>query len=269
MILDAIIKIIMVKRQHLRNIKLTIQYDGTDYCGFECQKNGPSIQAALEKALQKLFGNPIRIIGASRTDAGVHACCQVICFKVKNPIPVKKIPQALNGCLPSAIRVIAAAEAGPKYNPRFAAQSKFYEYLIYNSELINPLFNRYVWHVRPKLNLTAMRKAAKYLVGKHDFSSFCAAHGNAKDRIRIIHKLVISHSSVSLWKSCQLSVVSCQLIGNGFLYKMVRNIVGTLVEVGLGKRTPAEVKEILTARNRNKAGRTAPPHALCLAKVNF
>ncbi|MDI6731073.1 MAG: tRNA pseudouridine(38-40) synthase TruA [Candidatus Margulisbacteria bacterium] len=258
----------MAARPTLCNIKLTIQYDGTDYCGFERQKNGPSIQAAVEKALQKIFKTPTRIIGASRTDAGVHACCQVVSFKTKSPIPVRRIPQALNGILPPAIRVMAASLVGPKYNPRFAAKSKTYEYLIYNGEVLNPLFNRFVWHIRPRLNIAAMKKAAKYLVGKHDFSSFCASHSNNKDPIRVLHQLVISHSSVVIWDSCQLSVVSCKLKGNGFLYKMVRNIVGTLVEVGMGKRKPQDVKAIIDAKDRKKAGRTAPAQGLCLVKVN-
>lgn len=251
----------------MKNIKLILQYDGTDFCGFERQNNGRSIRAEIEKALQKIFEIPSKIIGTSRTDAGVHACCQIINFKTKKSIPTERIPAALNSFLPEEIRIVKAEEKDQDYISRFAVTSKEYEYLIYNGQILNPLFKRFVWHVRPKLDITAMKKAAKYLVGKHDFSSFCAANSDDKDKVRVLHKIVIRNTKSVIWSGCQLSVVSCQLIGNGFLYKMVRNIVGTLVEVGLGKWNCTDMKRILTEKDRKKAGRTAPPQGLCLTKI--
>lgn len=253
----------------MRNIKLTLQYDGSDFCGYEKQKNGRSIRAEIEKALQTLFKQPFKIIGTSRTDAGVHACCQVINFKTSKLIPIYKMVSALNSFLPEEIRIIKAEEKDKEYSSRFAVKSKEYEYLIYNGAILNPIFKRFVWHVRPKLNIAAMKMAAKYLVGKHDFSSFCAAHCEDKDRVRIIQQLVIRHSTLVIWKGCKLSAIRIKFVGPGFLYKMVRNIVGTLVEVGLGIRKYTEMERILTEKDRKKAGRTAPAQGLCLVKVNF
>jgi len=251
----------------VRNIKLTLQYDGTNFCGFERQNNGRSIRAEIEKALQKIFENPSKIIGTSRTDAGVHACCQIINFKTNKSIPIEKIPAALNSFLPEEIRIVKAEEKDIDYISRFAVKSKEYEYLIYNGQYLNPLFKRFVWHVRPKLDITAMKKAAKYLVGKHDFSSFCAANSDDKDKVRVVKQIVIRNTKCVIWEGCKLSVVSCKFVGPGFLYKMVRNMVGTLVEVGMGKRNYTDMKLILTEKDRKKAGRTAPAHGLCLTRI--
>jgi tRNA pseudouridine38-40 synthase len=193
----------------------------------------------------------------------------VVCFKTQSSIPLKRIPLALNGRLPASIRVVSAALVGPKFNPRFAARSKTYEYLVYNGKILNPLCAPFVWHIRQPLNITAMQSAAKYLVGKHDFSSFRAAHSKNSNFVRILHQFVIRYSSLVIWPSCKLEVLSFKVTGNGFLYKMVRNLVGTLVEVGLGRTTPEAIKKILKAKNRKFAGRTAPAHALCLTRIHY
>ena len=253
----------------VRNIKLTLQYDGTNFSGFELQPGKKTIRGELEKALTKLFKQKIKVIGVSRTDAGVHAADQIVNFKLKNPLPVKNIPAALNSCLPLAIRIIKAQEVGQGFKSRSAAQSKEYEYLIFNGQILPPILINLAWQIKPKLRLPSMRKAAKVLIGKHDFKSFCASNSDDHNFIRTLHQLVIRHSSLVIWEEQGIKVIRIKVCGNGFLYKMVRNIVGTLVEVGLGKLRVNDVKKILLAQDRKLAGRTAPAQGLCLVKVNF
>ena len=155
------------------------------------------------------------------------------------------------------------------FNARYDAKSKEYEYLIYNGQVLPPHIRHLVWHVKPKLDLAKMKQAAKFLVGKHDFSSFCAADGDDTNFVRIIHQLGIRHSSLGIWQGFKVPVMSIRVKGNGFLYKMVRNIVGTLVEIGIGRREVSEVKKILLAKDRKLAGRCAPGQGLCLVKVNY
>jgi tRNA pseudouridine38-40 synthase len=255
----------------MKNLKLTIQYDGSGFAGYELQLHQRTVRAELEKALFKLFKKKIKLVSSSRTDAGVHAVGSVISFSVPQIIPVTKIAAALNALLPEDIRVIKAqAKAKAQgFNARFDAKSKIYEYLIYNGQFLPPHIRNLVWHVKPKLNLAAMRKAAKYFIGKHDFSSFCASGGDDTNFVRIVHQLGIRHSSLGIWQGFMVPVISIRVKGNGFLYKMVRNMVGTLVEVGLGKRETSEVKKILLAKDRRLAGRCAPGKGLCLVKVNY
>jgi tRNA pseudouridine38-40 synthase len=248
----------------VRNIKLTFQYDGTDFSGYELQPGKRTIRGELEKALQKIFRKKISISAASRTDAGVHALEAVVFLKTESSIPVSKLSAALNSILPEDVRVMKAEEGKGK-----KIRGKTYEYLIYNGSVCPPLIRRFVWHVKPKLNLPAMRRAAKFLIGRHNFSSFAAGGGSDRNYNKIIHSFVICHLSFVIWDSCKLSVVSCKLRGNGFLYKMVRNIVGTLVEVGLRRRKPEEIKTILLSKDRKRAGRTAPPQGLCLTKIAY
>jgi len=253
----------------VKNIKLTLQYDGTNFSGYELQPGKRTIRGEIEQALRKIFKHKISIVSSSRTDAGVHALSNVINFKIDSSIPTSKLPQALNSCLPEDIQILKAEEKGKGFNARFDSESKEYEYLIYNAPILNPLFRRFVWQVKPKLDLSAMRKAAKILVGKHDFSSFCASGGDDKNFVRIIHSLVIGHWSLVIWGKQKVKVIRIKVKGNGFLYKMVRNLVGTLVDVGLGKIGPLKVKEILDAKDRRLAGKTAPSRGLCLLKVNY
>jgi len=199
----------------------------------------------------------------------VHALQNVINFKTAQKIPVARIPAALNSILPEDIRVLKAEEKGASFNSRFDAKSKDYEYLIYNANILPPVLRKLVWHVKPKLDLMAIRKAAKILEGKHDFSSFCASGSDDKDFVRTIYKLIIRKRNLILWEGPKLSVISFKFVGDGFLYKMVRNLVGTLVEVGLGKIGLEKLRVILAAKDRRRAGRTAPPQGLCLVKVNY
>ncbi|MFH1386742.1 MAG: tRNA pseudouridine(38-40) synthase TruA [bacterium] len=257
------------------NYKLTFSYDGSDFSGYELQPGKRTIRGEVEKALYRIFKQPVKIYSSSRTDSGVHALGNVISFTTKSSIPPSNLQKALNAVLPDDIRIVGSeigrSKIGGKkeFNARFDAKSKTYEYLIYNGEVLPPHLRKLVWHVKPKLNLAAMKKAAKYLVGKHDFSSFCAAGGDDSNFIRILHSLDIGHWKLVIFPSCKSSVVSCKFSGNGFLYKMVRNLVGTLVDVGLGKTKPETVKEILKAKNRRLAGRTAPAQGLCLVRVKY
>jgi tRNA pseudouridine38-40 synthase len=253
----------------VRNIKLILQYDGAGFSGYELQPGKKSIRGEIEKSLFKLFNKKIRITAASRTDAGVHALNNVINIKINHPIPAAKLVLALNSLLPEDIRVVKANEVSKNFNARFDVKSKTYEYLIYNGKNLNPIFRRFVWQVKPKLDLKAMRKAAKILVGKHDFSSFCASRGDDRNFVRTIHSFVIRHSSFMIWGGSKLKVISLRVTANGYLYKMVRNMVGTLAEVGLGRILPGEIEAILMANDRKLAGRTAPAAGLCLIKVNY
>lgn len=253
----------------MRNIKLTLEYDGADFCGFAPQIAKRSVRGEIEKALFKLYKTHIKVIGASRTDAGVHALCQSVNFAVKQNIPIDKIPTALNSCLPDDIRILSAKIVSKNFNARFSAKSKEYEYLIYNGKDLPVHIRKIVWQVRRKLKFSAMRKAAKFLVGKRDFSSFATSGGSAKTFSRNLKKVEIRKSKIIIWKGSRFEVLCFKIKGDGFLYRMVRNMVGTLVDVGLGKISPQKVKEILNLKNRKFAGRCAPPQGLCLTKVNY
>ncbi|MEA3494233.1 MAG: tRNA pseudouridine(38-40) synthase TruA [Candidatus Margulisiibacteriota bacterium] len=253
----------------MRNIKLVLQYDGTNFCGYELQPGKRSVRGEIEKALHKLFKIKTRIIGVSRTDSGVHAIAQVVNFKTTNQIPTKRIPAALNSCLKDDIRILGAEEKGKEFNSRYAAKSKEYEYLIFNGAIIPPSVRRVAWHIKYKLDLAAMKEAAKILVGKHDFSSFCASRSDDKNFVKRIYKLSIKKRKLAVFSGEKIDLVSVRVKGDGFLYKMVRNMVGTLMEVGLGNKITSDIKNILYGRNRRLAGRTAPSHGLCLIKVHY
>jgi len=251
----------------VRNISLILQYDGAAFCGYELQPGERTVRGQLETALRKIFSEKIKLISSSRTDSGVHALALVCNFKTKSSFPASKSPKALNGCLPKEIRVIKAKTK--KFHARYDAKSKVYEYLIYNGETLPPFLKNITWHVKPRLDLALMRKAAEVLEGKHDFSSFCASGSDDKDFVRNIYKISIRRRKIEIWESSKFEVISCKFKGNGFLYKMVRNMVGTIVEAGLGRIDQADVKRILKGRERKLAGRCAPPQGLALIKVNY
>jgi tRNA pseudouridine38-40 synthase len=251
------------------NLKLIIQYDGSGFSGYELQPGKRTIRGELEQAFKRIYKTSVKLYSSSRTDAGVHALGNVISFHAPLEIELSHLPAALNSLLPEDIRVIKAESVKDDFNARFDAKSKTYEYLIFNGRIMPPSIRKLAWQVKPRLKLTAMKKAAKYLVGKHDFSSFCAAGSDDKDFVREIHSLVIGNWSLVIWGGEKKEVIRIRITGDGFLYKMVRNLVGTLVEVGLGQREPGEIKEILAAKDRRQAGKTAPAHGLCLIKVVY
>jgi tRNA pseudouridine38-40 synthase len=252
----------------VRALKLVLQYDGTNYGGWQVQDNALTIQELLEKALATVLQDKIRVSAASRTDAGVHALAQVGAFRTSDPFPARKLFRALNGILPSDIRVIEIAEVDEGFVPRYAKQ-KTYRYALGCGEYLSPFQSRYAWHVREKLDFEAMQAAAKACIGKHDFTSFTAAGGGEKSHVRTI--LGIDFGSGGIVSTCagDEEVYHFDITADAFLYKMVRNIVGTLVEVGRGKIEPAEIPRIIEAKDRPLAGPTAPAHGLCLIKVEY
>jgi tRNA pseudouridine38-40 synthase len=244
----------------MRNVRLIVQYDGTDYAGYQAQPGRSTIQGELQKALSSLLAEDVRVVGASRTDAGVHAKGQVVSFTTQNVIPIARIVSALNALLPRDIACIQADEASAEFHPQYAALRKQYSYRILNRELPSPFAARYSWHVRQALDLQAMNEGTGFLVGTHDFAAFRAAGGSARTSIREI---------LSLKVAAQEDFFEVHVEGNGFLYMMVRIIVGTLVDVGLGRMTPRRVGDILTSRDRGQAGITAPPQGLTLVRIDY
>lgn len=244
----------------MKRIKLTIAYDGTNYCGWQIQPNGITIEEVLNKALKKLTGEDILVIGASRTDSGVHAMGNVAVFDTETTIPAEKIAVALNQRLPEDIVIVKSEEVADDFHPRYCDCSKTYEYHIINTRIPVPtkrLTNYFVSYV---LDIEKMRQAASYLVGEHDFVSFCNVRTDVENTVRTIYTLDILTNG---------DEITVRITGNGFLYNMVRIIVGTLIRVGRGFYEPEKVKEILEARDRKAAGVTAPAHGLMLMEIKY
>ena len=245
----------------MRRIRIFVAYDGTNYCGWQIQPNGITIEEKLNKALNRLTGEDIRVIGASRTDSGVHALGNVAVFDTESPIPPERFSYALNQRLPEDIVVVKSDEVPFDWHPRYQDNiSKTYEYHIYNAQMPNPLKTRYCTFVSFPLDIGAMREGAKYLIGAHDFVSFCNVRTDVEDTVRTIYSLDILPVG---------DEITIRIQGNGFLYNMVRIIVGTLVRVGRGFYTPEQVQEILEAKNRKAAGVTAPPQGLFLVGIEY
>ncbi len=244
----------------MRRIKLVVAYDGTNYCGFQVQNNGPTIEGELNRVLSELFGEDIRVIGASRTDSGVHAYCNVAVFDTGARMPAEKMIYAINQRLPEDIKVQSSCEVSQDFHPRHTDTRKTYEYRIYNTGVQNPMKRHYALWDYHNLNVDRMKEAAAYLVGEHDFKSFCSADTQVESTVRTIYDLSVTQ------KGEDITISVC---GNGFLYNMVRIIAGTLLEVGKGKIEPNEMGKILAALNRQAAGPTAPAHGLTLVKYEF
>jgi tRNA pseudouridine38-40 synthase len=244
--------------------KLIIAFDGTRYQGWQVQKIGMGVQEKIEESLAKLFPSGPRLHSSSRTDTGVHALGMVAHFEV--PLGAwkqsgRKLALALNAWLPEDIRIITASQTGKEFHARFDAGSKQYRYFVWNHPAMNPLIRHSAWHVPRPLDVRAMRGAAHCFVGRHDFQSFAANSGYAKEsNIRTV-------SRCDLRKGGRLLTFIIE--GDGFLYKMCRGIVGTLVQIGLGKFSPAEVNAMLAKKDRRVAGMTAPAHGLVLWKVKY
>ena len=244
----------------MRNVKVVVEYDGADYFGFQYQPNVPTIQGELERVLSKIVKEKVTVYGSGRTDAGVHAAGQVINFKTEGSIPTDRICVAMNTLLPRSISALDACEVDERFHARYSARSRLYRYDILNREYKSALMGRYTWHVRSLLDAEAMREGAQYLCGVHDFSSFCCADSDDKTSVRRLIAIDVQR---------QDGHVIIEVRANAFLRSMVRVVVGTLVEVGLGKRSGSEILDILKAMDRRAAGKTAPPQGLCLMEVEY
>ncbi len=253
-----------------RNIKLIVEYDGTDFYGFQSQPVKPTIQQALEKALHGLFQEKIKITAASgRTDAGVHAEAQVVNFKTTSELLLHRVERGLNHFLPDSISVLSAEEVSADFHARFHAISKTYEYRIWNLSARPAIWRNRAYHESAPLDLALMKKAAKYLIGKHDFRAFTSEEKIVKSRDvrRDQISFIRTVKKITLKKMGHMIVMSVE--ADGFLYHMVRNFAGTLVAVGKGKLRPQDIKTILKSHDRKKAAETLPAHGLCLKKVIY
>jgi tRNA pseudouridine38-40 synthase len=244
----------------LRTIKLTLQYDGTDYVGWQVQPNGRSIQAELERALGSLLKEKVAVTGAGRTDSGVHALGQVASFRTERTLPLRAFVAGANSLLPRDIAVLEAVEREEGFHARRSARGKHYRYSIVNRPCRAPLERRFAWEVFQPLDQDAMQRAGVALVGRHDFSSFRASDCEAATAVREIRRLEVRREQERIF---------VEIEAPAFLKHMVRNIAGTLVEVGLGRRRADSMAALLAAGDRRLAGATAPAHGLCLNEVFY
>ncbi len=247
----------------MRNIAMLIRYDGTNYHGWQRQKNGISVQQAVETSLAALTGEEIEITGCSRTDAGVHALEYLFHFHSETEIPVERLPYALNYHLPKDISALSAWEMEPEFHARFSAKGKRYVYRIWNSGIRNPFVSRHSWQMPYRLDVDAMIEAAPILEGTHDFAGFMAAGGSQKTTVRTVSLCRVERDAE------QRELITVTVEADAFLYNMVRIITGTLVEIGLGRIQVEELPAILQSCDRKRCGMTAPPQGLFLKKVYY
>ena len=286
-----------------RNLRLIISYDGTDFHGWQRQPHAATIQECLESAIERILGEKVHVYGSGRTDAGVHALNQVANFKTACPIPCENLVKALNNILEPTVRIKDASEVPLRFHARRDARSKTYRYRILQAPIASPFVNRFVWHYPFKLNVERMAAAARLFEGEHDFTSFAAAEGGSGDeslsngyavpallpvpptQAGVPVPLTPAREPVPACKTeatlvrriftsrflrrPRMSMLIYEVTGNGFLHHMVRNMVGTLIEVGRGKLEPDDITRILIARDRSMAGPTAPAQGLCLMRVEY
>lgn len=271
----------------MKRIKLTVAYDGTNYSGWQIQSNACTIEAVLDKAIEQVTGEKVHVIGASRTDAGVHAMGNVAVFDTASSIPGERWAYAINRYMPEDVTVMESREVSSEFHPRHCNTEKTYEYTILNTEFSVPQLRNFSWHVQGDLNLYAMRQAAGYLVGEHDFKSFCCVKTQAESTVRTVYSIEVEikngigsetqsteASAAEAYEAAYPASARCKLVkiritGNGFLYNMVRIIAGTLVQVGKGRISPEKISEMLEICDRTAAGQTAPPQGLMLLNINY
>ena len=250
---------------NMRNLKMVLAYDGTEYSGWQVQPAAATIQGTLATAIGRVTGEKVVPQGSGRTDAGVHALGQVATFATESPIPAENLVNALNDVLPSAIRVLEAAEMPTEFHARKSAQAKTYRYRIYRGGICPPFVARYVWHYPYPLDEVMMQQVASEIVGEHDFTSFAAVDPERGQQEEVSNVRRIFRSS---WER-QGDEFVYTVRGNGFLHHMVRNLVGTFLLVGKGTLKPGDLASILEARSRSAAGATAPASGLCLVSVEY
>jgi len=244
----------------MRTILLILEYDGTDFAGWQLQPNGRSVQEVVEGALAELLGEPVRLHSAGRTDAGVHACAMPVHFTTQRDLPLRAFRDGLNRLLPADVAVYAAYEMPDTFHARFGARAKWYRYSIDRRSVRSPLSGRRAWQVRGILDLDAMREAAALLVGEHDFAAFRASGCAAKTTIRRLDAIDLVEEG---------TLLHIDVRGSGFLRNMVRMLVGTLIDVGKGKRPGIDIPRLLANEPGLRSGPTAPPHGLCLMSVDY
>lgn len=246
----------------MRNIKLIIEYDGTNYCGWQTQENGPSIQESIEKALFKLTGEETNVNGSGRTDARVHARGQVANFFTSSTVPGNKFSYALNNLLPRDIVIKDSDEVDADFHARFSAKGKTYSYHMINSKFPSALYRNYAYHINycERLDIGRMKEAAKTFVGTYDFAGFMAAGSIVKDTVRTIFEISVESEG---------EMIHLYYKGSGFLYNMVRIITGTILYAGIGRIEPDEIKDIILSKDRSRAGITVPPGGLYLEEVYY
>ena len=245
----------------MRNIKMTIRYDGSRYKGFQRLKdNDMTIQGKIEDVLSKMTSESIEIIGSGRTDMGVHAYGQVANFKTNSSLSIEKMQSYLYEYLPEDIVITKLEEVDERFHSRYNAKSKVYLYKIYNNKFHDPFLRRYTTHIPKKLDIELMKEASKYFIGEHDFTSFASSKSKKKSNVRTIHSINIKEEN---------GLIEIYFEGNGFLYNMVRIMTGALIDVGLGKKTPEDIKNMLEVKNRAMASDTAPSKGLFLYKVKY
>lgn len=245
----------------MRNIKLTIEYDGKDFNGWQKQPNKLNIQGTIEQAITRITGEEVELNASGRTDSGVHALGQVANFKTNINIPIEKIAIALNSNLKKSIRIIKAEEVEEKFHSRLSCKRKTYRYIINNSEFSSAIYRNIETHIPQRLDIENMKIASRFFEGEHDFKAFKASGTSSKSSVRTIYKAEV--------KEMYNNRIYIELTGNGFLYNMVRIISGTLVDVGTHKINPEDIKNIIEAKDRNLAGKTLPPQGLYLVSVEY
>jgi len=239
---------------------LTVAYDGTNYCGWQVQPNGDTIEGQLNKHLSQLLGEEIAVIGASRTDSGVHALCNLAVFDTEARMPAEKISYALNQRLPEDIRVQKSEEVPADFHPRKISTRKTYEYKIYNAQFPNPVMRLYSHFTYVPMDVAKMREAAEHFIGEHDFAAVSTYKPEVESTVRTIYELSVTKED---------DLITIRVTGNGFLYNMVRIIAGTLMEVGRGRMEPSDISKVLASRDREKGGPTAPACGLTLVRYEF
>jgi tRNA pseudouridine38-40 synthase len=248
----------------VKNFKLTLEYDGTGFCGWQVQKKGVSVQGLLQNALKRITGEKIHVIGSGRTDAGVHALGQIAHFKTSRGFSPEKIQSALNGLLPDAVAVKSVEEAPLEFHAQLSAKSKLYAYLILNGPIPSAFLRPFSWQIKNPLDWDAVHRALELFVGEHDFKSFQSAGTIVKSTVRKIYCVGVQERYRD-----HPNLYAIQIEANGFLKQMVRNIIGTVVQVGQGRLTVEEIKKIFAAKDRRKAGPAAPAKGLFLVEVRY
>lgn len=245
----------------MTTLKVTVAYKGTHYNGWQIQPKGRTVQGVLEKTISQALGEKIQILGASRTDAGVHAIGQVFCVQYQCALPPENFSFVINRALPADLVITHVEVVEPVFHPIVHTCSKIYHYKIHNAPLRDPFREDFAWHVRETLDLNAMKSAAMHFLGEHDFASFCASGSNVKSTVRTVYSIEIEQTNAD--------ELTFKFHGNGFLYNMIRILVAVLIRVGQGKMTVVRAKEILEAKNRNLIPWTAPAQGLYLVEIFY